>query len=45
MEIAEWWPTVPEVVRRRLINHPWDPVAPYVMEQVHEVGGPAPDSG
>ena len=45
MEIEEWWPRVPEVVRRRLINHPWDPVALYVMEQVHEAGGPAPDSG
>ena len=45
MEIEEWWQDVPEIVRRRLVNHPWDPVAPYVMEQVHLAGGPAPDSG
>lgn len=45
VEIEQWWPQTPEVVRRRLINHPWEPVAPYVMEQVHLAGGPAPDSG
>ncbi|HEX7835334.1 MAG TPA: hypothetical protein VF479_07680 [Pseudolysinimonas sp.] len=45
MEIEEWWPNLDEVVRRRLINHPWEPVAPYVMEQVRDAGGPAQDSG
>lgn len=45
MEIEQWWPSVPDVIRRRLVNHPWDPVSPYVMEQVHEAGGPAPASG
>lgn len=45
VEIDEWWPFTPEVVRRRLINHPWTPVAPYVMEQVRLAGGPASDSG
>lgn len=41
VDIEEWWPSLAEVVRRRLINHPWDPVAPYVMDE----GGPASASG
>lgn len=40
-----WWQSAPEVVRRRLVNHPWEPVSVYVMEEVHRAGGPAPDSG
>lgn len=45
MDIEEWWPNVVEAVRRQLVNHPWDPVAPFCIDEVEKAGGPAFDSG
>lgn len=45
MSIESWRYDVPDVVCRRLVNHPWEPVTPYVREEVHLAGGPAPASG
>ncbi len=43
MEIGDWWPNTPEVVRRQLVNHPRDPVAQYCMDEVETAGGPSID--
>jgi hypothetical protein len=45
VELEDWWPEVNVEVRRWLVNHPWDPVHPFAMEQVEAAGGPAAASG